>query len=125
MLMFHFRLKSDKKTCEVKVSALKHVEHKFRSLRKQHFDLVLQLDAMTKEADELQVKDALQHSATKAKSLMDSQEYSTQKFISLHLQELRAKMLTAVDNFNKFKRVIISRHDAQEQAKFEYMTKAE
>ena len=54
----------------------------FRGLRKQHFDMVMKMDSMTKEADELEVKDAVQLSSTGAKSLMDSKEYKTQEFIS-------------------------------------------
>ena len=97
----------------------------FRSLRKQHFDLVMKLDAMTKEADELEIKDAVQLSSTAAKSLMDSEEYERQKFVSPNLATLKPKMLTAVAQVNRWKRFIISQHDAQEQAKLEYMTKSE
>ena len=97
----------------------------FRSLRKQHFDLVMKIDAMTKEADELETKDAVQIVSTAAKSLMDSKEYATQKFVSQPLLAMKTKMMTAVAQVNKWKRVIISQHDAEEQAKLEYMTKAE
>mgnify|MGYP002858167980 CR=1 FL=1 len=97
----------------------------FRSLRKQHFDLVMKLDAIAKEKEELETKDAVQISTTNAKSLTDSQEFKSQKFLSQYQQELKAKMLTAVAEVNKWKRVIISYHDAQEQAKLEYMTKSE
>ena len=97
----------------------------FRALRNQHFDLVMKLDALTKEADELEVKDAVQLSSTAAKSLIDSEEYERQKFVSPHLAALKSKMLTAVAQVNRWKRFIISQHDAQEQAKLEYMTKSE
>ncbi|MBR0032028.1 MAG: hypothetical protein IJP61_07060, partial [Treponema sp.] len=97
----------------------------FRALRKQHFDLVMKLDALTKEAEELEVKDAVQLSSTSAKSLMDSKEYKTQKFVSPQIAALKSKMLTAVAQVNRWKRFIISQHDAQEQAMLEYMTKAE
>ena len=53
----------------------------FRSLRKQHFDLVMKIDAIAKETDELEIKDAVQLASTAAKSLMDSKEYAAQKFI--------------------------------------------
>ena len=98
---------------------------KFRALSKQHFDLVMQMDALTKEADELEVKDAVQLASTHAKDLMDSKEYSTQKFVSEYLATMKQKMLTAVAKVNKWKRVIISQHDAHEQAMLEYMTKSE
>ena len=98
---------------------------KFRGLRKQHFDMVMKMDAMTKEADELEVKDAVQLASTHAKELMDSKEYAKQKFVSQHLLEMKNKMLTAVAQVNKWKRVIISQHDADELAKLEYMSKSE
>ena len=97
----------------------------FRGLRKQHFDMVMKMDALTKEADELEVKDAVQRSSTHAKELMDSKEYTAQKFVSQHLLAMREKMLKAVAEVNKWKRVIISQHDAEEKAKLEYMTKSE
>ena len=97
----------------------------FRGLRKQHFDMVMKLDALTKEADELEVKDAVQLASTHAKELMESKEYASQKFVSQYLLEMRNKMLTAVAEVNKWKRVIISQHDAEEKAKLEYMTKTE
>ena len=97
----------------------------FRGLRKQHFDMVMKMDALTKEADELEIKDAVQLASTRAKELMESKEYVAQKFVSQHLVEMRNKMLTAVAQVNKFKRVIISQHDAEEKAKLEYMTKTE
>ena len=97
----------------------------FRGLRKHHFDMVMKMDALTKEADELEVKDAVQRSSTHAKELMDSKEYTAQKFVSQHLLAMKNKMLTAVAEVNKWKRVIISQHDAEEKAKLEYMTKSE
>ena len=42
----------------------------FRSLRKQHFDLVMKLDAIAKETEELETKDAVQLASTYAKELM-------------------------------------------------------
>lgn len=97
----------------------------FRGLRERHFDLVMKLDVMTKEAEELGIKDAVQHSSTNARRLMESKEYLTQKFLSPDLQKLREKMLTAVANVNRWKRFIISQHDAEEKAKMEYMSKTE
>ena len=97
----------------------------FRGLRKQHFDMVMKMDAMTKEADELEVKDAVQLASTHAKELMESKEYEAQKFVSQYLVAMKTKMLTAVAQVNKWKRIIISKHDAEEQAKLEYMTKLE
>jgi len=97
----------------------------FRSLRKQHFDLVMKIDAIAKETEELKTKDAVQIASTAAKSLMDSKEYALQKFASQPLLAMRNKMLTAVAQVNKWKRVIISQHDAEQQAKLEYMSKSE
>ena len=103
---------------------LEHMKE-FRALRTRHFDLVMQIDAMTKEADELEIKDAVQLASTHAKALMDSNEYTAQKFTSLYLSAMKQKMLTAVAQVNKWKRVVISQHDAQEHAMLEYMTKSE
>lgn len=97
----------------------------FRGLRKQHFDMVMKLDAMTKEAEELEVKDAVQLSSTAAKSLIGSKQYKKQKFVSQYLLAMKKRMLTAVAEVNKWKRVIISWHNAHEQAMLEYMSKAE
>lgn len=103
---------------------LEHLKE-FRALRNRHFDLVMQIDALTKEADELEIKDAVQLASTHAKTLMDSNEYAAQKFTSLYLSAMKQKMLTAVAEVNKWKRVVISQHDAEEQAKLEYMSKSE
>ena len=45
--------------------------------------------------------------------------------ISEYLLAMKKRMLTAVAQVNKWKRVIIFQHDAQEQAMLEYMSKAE
>ena len=97
----------------------------FRALRNRHFDLMMQIDALTKEADELEIKDAVQLASTHAKALMDSNEYAAQKFTSPYMSAMKQKMLTAVAEVNKWKRVVISQHDAEEHAMLEYMTKAE
>ena len=77
-------------------------------MRKQHFDLVMKMDDIAKEKEELETKDAVQISTTKAKNLTDSRN-----FLSQYQQELKNKMFTAVAEVNKWKRVIISFHDAQ------------
>ena len=97
----------------------------FRGLRERHFDLVMKLDALTKEAEELEVKDDAQFVSFRLKSLMESKEYKSQNFADPLLAELKNKMLTAVAQVNKCKRAIISQHDAELQAKMEYMTKSE
>ena len=97
----------------------------FRALRQQHFDTVLQLDSLAKELSELETKDAVQTSSFNAKNFIDSNEFSSQSFDSDNLKALRANLLNAVADVNKWKRVIISHHDALEQAKLEYMTKSE
>ena len=97
----------------------------FRGLRERHFDLVMKLDASTKETDELEVKDDTQFVTSRIKALIESKEYSEQKFLDPILADLKNKMLIAVAQVNKWKRSIISQHDAEEKAKLEYMTKAE
>jgi hypothetical protein len=56
---------------------------------------------------------------------MELKEYKSQKFVDPILADLKNKMLTAVAQVNKWKRAIISQHDAEEQAKLEYMSKSE
>ena len=97
----------------------------FRGLRERHFDLVMKLDASKKEANELEVKDDAQFVSFRIKSLMESKEYKSQKFVDPLIAALKNKMLTTVAEINKWKRVIVSQHDAEEQAKMEYMTKSE
>ena len=92
----------------------------FRALRKQHFDLIMKLEALSTETEELETKNAVQQSSTKAKDFI-----ATPKILSQPQQELRAKMFSAVAEVNKWKRVVISYRDAQEQARLEYMSKAE
>lgn len=103
---------------------LERLKH-FRNLRKQHFDLLMQIDALSTQADELKAKDAAQSSSTNAKKFIDSPDFASQKFVSEYLQELRQKIFTAIADVNKWKRVIISQHDAKQQAMLEYMTKTE
>ena len=76
---------SCKENDDEKVERLKE----FRSLRKQHFDLVMKLDAIAKEKEELETKDAVQIATTKAKNLTDSQDFISQKFLSQYQQELK------------------------------------
>jgi len=68
-------------------------------------------------------KDFAQISSTKAKKLIDSEQFLNAK--SESLRELKTKMFSAVAEVNKWKRVLISFHDAETQAKMEYMTKSE
>ena len=97
----------------------------FRGLREHHFDLVMKLDASTKEANELEIKDDIQFVASRIKTLIESKEYSEQKFLDPLLADLKNKMLAAIAQVNKWKRAIISQHDAEERAKLEYMNKTE
>ena len=112
---------SSKDDDDPKIEQLK----KFRSLRRQHFDLLLHLDSLNKQTEELETKDAAQVSCLNAKKFVDSKEFLSQKFLNPQLQEMQAKMFSAVAEVNHWKRIIISYHDAQEQAKLEYMTKNE
>ena len=87
--------------------------------------MLMQMDALSTQADELKTKDAAQSSSSNAKKFIDSPDFASQKFVSQYQQELRAKMFTAIAEVNKWKRVIISQHDAELQASLEYMTKTE
>ncbi|MBO4400415.1 MAG: MobA/MobL family protein [Selenomonadaceae bacterium] len=98
---------------------------KYRALRKQQFELVMKLDELTKGTEALETKDAVQVSLIKAKNLMDAPDYVAQKNLTERQRELRARMFTAVAEVNKWKRVIISYNEAEEQARLEYMSAAE
>ena len=54
---------------------------------------------------------------------MESEEYKKQKFVSQEHHQLRDKMLSAVTEVNRWKRAIVSKHDAELQAKLQYMKK--
>ena len=105
-------------------SQLKRLKE-FLTLRKRHFDLIFKIDSLMKESEELETKDAVQISSIKAKNFIDSQEFLSQKFDSERLKNMKSKMFSAVAEVNKWKRVIISNHDAEEQTKLEYMTESE
>ena len=62
----------------------------------------MKIDAPTKEADELEDKDAVQLASIRAKNLMDSIEYKTQKFVSQNLLTMKNKMLDAIAQVNKW-----------------------
>ena len=112
---------SSKDDADHKIEQLK----KFRALRHQHFNLLLHLDSLTKQTEELETKDAVQSSCLYAKKIVDSKEFQSQKFLIPQLQEMQAKIFSTVAEVNHWKRIIISYHNAQEQAKLEYMTKSE
>ena len=92
---------------------------KFRELRQHHFDLVLKMDALTKEADELDTKDLVQFSSAHAKKLIDSNEFLQTS------PDLKSQIFSAIAEVNKWKKVVISHNDAEIQAKLEYMTKSD
>lgn len=98
---------------------------KFRSLRKQHFDLIFRKDSATKEIEELETKDEVQKVLKKARELMTSEEFLAQKFDTKEIQDLKAKIIIEIEEVNRWKRAIISQHDAEQKAKLEYMTSAE
>ena len=79
----------------------------------------MKLDASTKEADELEIKDDVHFVSFRLKPLIESKEYKSQKFVDPILTDLKNKMLTAIAQVNKWKRAIISQHDAEEQAKLD------
>ena len=77
------------------------------------------MDSLTKESEELDIKDDVQFSSVKAKKLIDSKEFL------LASPDLKSQIFSAIAEVNKWKRIFISFHDAQQQAKLEYMTKSE
>ena len=95
---------SSKDADDPKVEQLK----KFRSLRKQHFELIMKLDSLTKETEELETKDAAQISSTNAKKFIDIKEFQTQNFQTPQLQEMKDRMFSAVAEVNHWKRIILT-----------------
>ena len=104
-----------------KIASLKE----FRNIRKEYRDLLFDADALEKEIDELKSKDKALDSSTNAKKFIDSDEFKNNSFDSKRLQFLRQDLLKSIEIVNKWKRILISRHDAEEQAKIEYMNKEE
>ena len=98
---------------------------KFRSLRNQNFILLFKTDSATKEIEELETKDEVQLASVKAREFITSKDFLSQKFDTPKLQELKSKLLFEIEEVNRWKRSIISQHDAEEKAKLEYMTPAE
>ena len=94
-----------------------------RKLRNQHFDFVLKTDSLTKEIEELETKDAVLASSMNAKKFMESDEFKSQN--TDEIQELKEKLKKAMEEVNRWKRSIISQHDAEEKTKLEYMTPSE
>ncbi len=110
-----------KENADPKVERLK----KFRELRNQHFDLVFKNDAVEKEIEELETKDAVQKVLMKAREYITSEEYLSQKFDTPKLNYLKEKVEREIKAVNDWKRQIITKHEAEEKAKFEYMTPKE
>ena len=98
---------------------------KFRELRNQHFDLIFKNDSAVKEIEELETKDAVQNATVKARKFITSEEFLSQKFDTEKLQGLKRKLLFEIEEVNRWKRAIISQHEAEEKAKLEYMTPKE
>lgn len=96
-----------------------------RGFRERHFDLVMKLDGKTSEAEETELKDDVQFVFKRVKALMEMKEYAEQKKVSQEQQELREKMMSALTQVNKWKRLVVSQHEAEEKAKLEYMTEEE
>ena len=96
-----------------------------RGFRERHFDLLMKLDGKTSEAEETELKDDVQFVFKRVKALMEMKEYADHKKVSQEQQELRERMMSALRQVNKWKRLVVSQHEAEEQAKLEYMTKEE
>ena len=78
-----------------------------------------------KEIEELETKDAVQNATVKAREFITSEEFLSQKFNTEKLQDLKRKLLFEIEEVNRWKRQIISQHEAEEKAKLEYMTPKE
>lgn len=94
----------------------------FRSLRNQHYDLIFKTYSAEKEIEELETKDEVQNSLKKAREFLTSDDFLSQKFDTKEMQKLKAKVIFEIAEVNRWKRSIISQHEAELKAKIEYMT---
>ncbi|MBR1395955.1 MAG: MobA/MobL family protein, partial [Selenomonadaceae bacterium] len=97
----------------------------YRKLNTDNQNLLSFKDSTSKNNEIQKVKDFANSSLISAKQFIDSDEYKRNSFNSKRLQFLRQDLLKSIDIVNKWKRILISRHDAEQQAKLEYMTKEE
>ena len=97
----------------------------YRKLNSDNQNLLSFTDSASKNNEIQKVKDLANSSLIAAKQFIDSDEYKSNSFNSKRLQFLRQDLLKSIEIVNKWKRILISRHDAEQQAKLEYMTKDE
>ena len=98
---------------------------KYRMARKEHQDILYAADMLEREIEELALKDKTQKSSLAAKSLMDSEELQSQKQDVALIGELRGNVLNAIHEVNTLKNTVLTKSDAEEQAKLEYLTPKE
>lgn len=98
---------------------------KYRMARKEHQDILYAADMLEREIEELALKDKTQEASLAAKQLMDSGEYLRQNPDATLIGELRDNVLSAIREVNALKNTILSKDDAEEQAKLEYLTPQE
>ena len=109
---------------EEKNSQVEQVK-KYRMARKEHQDILYAADMLEKEIEELALKDKTQKTTLAAKSLMDSDELQSQNKDAPLIGELRDNVLSAIREVNALKNIILTKSDAEEQAKLEYLTPKE
>lgn len=98
---------------------------KYRMARKEHQDILYAADMLEKEIEELVLKDETQKMTLAAKSLMDSDELQSQNTDAPLIGELQDNVLSAIREVNALKNIILTKSDAEEQAKLEYLTPEE
>ena len=67
----------------------------------------------------METKDEVQKALKKARKFITSEEFLSQKFATKELQDLKVKVLFEIAEVTRWKRAIISQHDAEEKAKLE------
>ena len=97
----------------------------YRKLNTDNLNLLSFKDSASKKKEIQSVKELANSSLIAAKRFIDSGEYKNNSFNSKRLQFLRQDLMKSIDIVNKWKRILISRHDAELKAKLEYMTKDE
>ena len=95
---------------------------KYRLARKEHQDILYAADMLEREIEELSLKDATQKVSLAAKFLLDSEECKEQKHETILIGELRDNVINAIREVNALKNSVITKSEAEEQVKLEYLS---
>ena len=97
---------------------------KYRMARKEHQDVLYAADMLEREIEELSLKDITQKVSLAAKFLLDSGECreQNQNQNTALIDELRDNVINAIREVNALKNSVITKNEAEEQVKLEYLS---